>query len=301
MNSPDGANPSPGLRTPGWGTLRVRGAEARSWLHGLLTCDVEGVTVERGAWGLLLNKRGKIVSDLTIIADAEGLWLGSASDVAALHELLDGYLVMEDAEIERASGYNWLTLHGAGALGAALRVSSIAVGAVAWDRNEGVALLVADTRTAACVEQLTREFGARLLDDAQWSALRVRSGLPAFGVDFGPDDNPHEAGLERRTVDWTKGCYLGQEVVCMQDMRGRVKRRLARLRLDEGARPISTGQRVTDPAGAEVGRVTSAAGALEPGEVAAIAQLKAPFFEPGSTVFVEQQRATVLELLPESP
>lgn len=284
----------------------MRGAEARSWLHGLVTCNVEGVSVERGAWGLLLNKRGKIVSDLTIIADSEGLWLGSASDVAGLHELLDGYLVMEDAEIEMASGYSWFTLHGAGALAAALRVASVAAGAVAWDRNEGAALLVADTRTAACVEQLTREFGARLLDDAAWSALRVRSGLPAFGVDFGPEDNPHEAGLERRTVDWTKGCYLGQEVVCMQDMRGKVKRRLARLRVDEGLSPagavaIVTGQRVTDPAGTEVGRVTSAAGALEPGDVAAIAQLKAPFFEPGSTVFVEQQRATVLELLPETP
>jgi folate-binding protein YgfZ len=286
----------------------VRGTEARSWLHGLLTCNVEGVTVERGAWGLLLNKRGKIVCDLTIIADADGLWLGSASDIRILHELLDEYLVMEDAEIELASATTWFTLHGVGALAAARGVPSLAAGELGWNRGEGAALLVADTNADATREQLVRDFGVRLLDDAAWSLLRVRSGLPEFGVDFGPDDNPHEAGLDRRTVDWSKGCYLGQEVVCMQDMRGKVKRRLARLRFDfggeglgVGGRPAAAGQPITDSGGAEVGRVTTAAGEFVAGEVAAIARLKAPFFEPGSTVLLEQQPATVLELLPESP
>ena len=295
----------------------MRGADARTWLHGLLTCNVEGVTVEDGAWGLLLNKRGKIVCDLTIIADSEGLWLGSGSELQTLFELLESYLVMEDAEIEVAHGYSWLTLHGAGALAQARKVSSVAVGAVAWSRGEGAAALVPEAHVSECLSQLTGELGVRLLDDAAWSALRVRSGLPEFGVDFGLDDNPHEAGLERRTVDWSKGCYLGQEVVCMQDMRGKVKRRLARLKFDDSARfdevaqfdagvtsvgggQLSVGQRVLDPAGAEVGQVTSAT-QPEAGGAAAIARLKAPFFEPGSTVLVEDQRATVLELLAETP
>jgi len=267
-----------------------------------LTCNVEGVTPERGAWGLLLSKRGKVVCDLTIIADAGGLWLGSASDIHELHQALDGYLVMEDAEIEPGAG-TWLTLHGAGALALARQVPSVAAGAVAWSHAEGAALLVTEPSAAACLDQLTRDFDARVLDDPEWDAFRVRSGLPVFGVDFGPDDNPHEAGLDRRTVDWTKGCYLGQEVVCMQDMRGKVKRRLARLRFDDGPSAgwrVSAGQSITDPAGSEVGQVTSA-GHAEAGEAAAIARLKAPFFEPGSTVLVEQQRATVLELLPETP
>ncbi|HEY6725493.1 MAG TPA: hypothetical protein VI197_15765, partial [Polyangiaceae bacterium] len=301
-----GAKSGPALRAPAWGTLRVRGSEARSWLHGLLTCNVEGVTAERGAWGLLLSKRGKIVCDLTIIADADGLWLGSASDIGRLHTLLDEYLVMEDAEIELGSGTTWLTLHGAGALAAARHVPSLAAGELGWNRNEGAALLVVDAEAAAVRDQLVDDLGARLLDEAEWTLLRVRSGLPLFGVDFGPDDNPHEAALDRRTVDWSKGCYLGQEVVCMQDMRGKVKRRLVRLKLDAavggaGGRPLVAGQPVTDPAGTEVGRVTSAAGELEAGEVFVIARLKAPFFEPGSRVLLEQQPATVLELLPESP
>lgn len=281
----------------------MRGSEARAWLHGLLTCNVEDVTLERGVWGLLLNKRGKIVCDLTILADAEGLWLGSPADVGTLHELLDQYLVMEDAEIEVASGVTWLTLHGAGAFAAARTVPSLARGELGWTRAEAAAVLVADTDVAACREQLIRDCGAKLLDDAAWSVLRIHSGLPVFGVDFGPDDNPHEAALDRRTVDWNKGCYLGQEVVCMQDMRGKVKRRLVRLKLDVDAetRPLAPGEPVSDPRGTEVGRVTTAAELLQGGEVAAIARLKAPCFEPGTTVLLEEQRATVLKLLPETP
>ncbi|HEU5074724.1 MAG TPA: hypothetical protein VFU02_11130, partial [Polyangiaceae bacterium] len=142
--APSGNSAGPGLRAPGWGTLRVRGSDGRSWLHGLLTCDVAGVTTERGTWGLLLTKRGKIACDLTIIADADSLWLGSASDIQSLHELLDGYLVMEDAEIEVATGITWVTLHGDGAIEAARQVSSVATGAVAWSRGEGAALVVPD-------------------------------------------------------------------------------------------------------------------------------------------------------------
>lgn len=310
MTAPDAttaadAGDQPGLRTPGWGTLRVRGPEARTWLNGLLTCNVEGVTLENGVWGLLLNKRGKIVCDLTIIADAEGLWLGSGSGIQTLFELLDSYLVMEDAEIEVAQGYAWLTLYGPGAVARACSISSVAVGAVAWSRGEGAAVLVPEARASECVRQLTSEFGARMLDAAAWSALRVRLGLPEFGVDFGLDDNPHEAGLDRRTVDWSKGCYLGQEVVCMQDMRGKVKRRLARLEFDARARltggeQLSVGQQVLDPKGSEVGQVTSAT-EPEAGAAIAIARLKAPFFEPGTSVLVGEQRATVLELLAETP
>ena len=157
---------------------------------------------------------------------------------------------------------------------------------------------------AATLNQLTADAGGCVVDEEEWSRLRINAGLPTFDVDFGPDDNPHEAALDRRTVDWTKGCYLGQEVVCMQDMRGKVKRRLARLQFEDAAPSgveLSVGEQVTDTAGTEIGRVTSRASAPESGQVAAIARLKAPFFEPGSSVLVSERRATVLALLPESP
>jgi folate-binding protein YgfZ len=73
------------------------------------------------------------------------------------------------------------------------------------------------------------EVTSQALDLPDAADLLAAHGLGVFGVDFGEHDNPHEASLDRLAVSWTKGCYLGQEVVCMQDMRGKVKRRLIAL------------------------------------------------------------------------
>ena len=68
--------------------------------------------------------------------------------------------------------------------------------------------------------------------EPDWQRLRIERAVPAYGTDYDDRDNPHDASLERRAVSWTKGCYLGQEVVCMQDMRGKLKRRIVTLAFD---------------------------------------------------------------------
>src|SRR6185369_3318187 len=98
--------------------------------------------------------------------------------------------------------------------------------------------------------------GAVLATGDAWQTLRVERRVGAFGVDYGPADNPHEAALERVAVSWTKGCYLGQEVVFMQDARGKLKRRLVQLEID-GARP-AVGAPISDAQGEVVGEVTTA-------------------------------------------
>lgn len=298
--------PNPSVRVAEWGTLRITGPEARSWLNGLLTCDVEQAVGTTGVWGLLLNKRGKIVCDLTLVPDASGLWLGSAFESADLYELLDSYLVMEDAELERISGHVWLTVQGARSLELLKQLPDAvdAIAKVAWTRHDAVALVLPADRRDQCLSWLEKDFGAELMDERAWDRYRVRVGLPRFGVDFTAEDNPHEAGLERRTVDWSKGCYLGQEVVCMQDMRGKVKRRLARLAINAGgavgSSELSAGAPVTDVSGGqEVGRVTTALSPAQPGEPVAIARLKAPFFEAGTQVSIGDISARVLTLMTE--
>jgi folate-binding protein YgfZ len=96
----------------------------------------------------------------------------------------------------------------------------------------------------------------------------------------------YQAALERRAVSWKKGCYLGQEVVFMQDARGKVKRRLVRLRGPAGA-AISRGARVCDASGADVGEVTTGATG------GALARLQAPHFEPGASLVVGETPVVV--------
>jgi hypothetical protein len=60
--------------------------------------------------------------------------------------------------------------------------------------------------------------------------LRIGAGIPAIGVDVGPGDLPNEAGLETAAISYTKGCYLGQEVMARLKSMGQVRRRLLRVR-----------------------------------------------------------------------
>ena len=89
-------------------------------------------------------------------------------------------------------------------------------------------------------------------DSAGWEALRLERNVPRFGVDFDDKMYPQEAALEKAAVSFDKGCYLGQEVVCMLEMRGHVKRKLVSL-IVEGQGLPERGAQVTDAGGAAIG------------------------------------------------
>lgn len=232
-------------------TLVVRGRDRASWLNGLLTCDVSVVRSEVAAWGLLLDRVGKIQAVLGIVAHAETLVLGVLwGDAQEVNQQLDMRLVMEDAELEVVDDWHWTV-----GVGAAPEVPSSA----AWGNLDfaGACSLIAEPTFA---ERSSRH----ALSDAAWALWRMHCALPWGGIDFDGSARPHDAGLDRKAVSWSKGCYLGQEVVCMQDMRGKVKKRLAVFTTQGdsyASRALGSSVRHGD---AEVGRVTS--GVYEPVE-----------------------------------
>lgn len=278
-------------------TLRVRGGDAKSWLNGVLSSDVSKLTSALGVYGLLLSKQGKIQAELDVVEGEGSVLLGvSAGRGELVQQQLDRVLVMEDAELSREPGLRWLRVHGPIAVEVAQAVTErVGSGAIDWLGLGGAALVVREADVEAAVAAALRA-GARDGDAESFRALRIRRGFPQFGVDFTDEDNPHEASLERRAVSWTKGCYLGQEVVCMQDMRGRVKRRLVVLEL-EGNTPAQAASEVESPGEAgPVGRITSSA---VDGEVAvALARVKFPFFEGGKALTVAGRVARILAPTP---
>lgn len=216
----------------------VRGPDRKTWLDGLLTCAVAEVAEARAGYGLLLTKQGKIVTDAFLLDSGSELWVGVAPGKGpSVRELLDRYLVMEDAELDGpASDLTW----------------TIGVAASDAEATLRGALVLGGSRLELSAGPAAASIG---LPDA--AELLAQLGLGVFGVDFGEHDNPHEASLDRLAVSWTKGCYLGQEVVCMQDMRGKVKRRL--VALDGGPALLSPGgsRDVQSADGSVVGQVSS--------------------------------------------
>lgn len=219
-------------------TLVVRGPDRKTWLDGLLTSKVTDVVPGVGGYGLLLTKQGKIVTDAFLVDTGSELFVGVASGQGeAVRQLLDRYLVMEDAELdEPVQKPSWyLASPGAAPLPGTLAAGVLALGEL---RAE----------VGLSSEPLVLPAAAELL---------AEHGLGVFGIDFGERDNPHEASLDRIAVSWTKGCYLGQEVVCMQDMRGKVKRRLVALDGDAALLHEAAGAQVLAADGSVAGQLTS--------------------------------------------
>jgi tRNA-modifying protein YgfZ len=243
-------------------TLIVTGPDRLSWLEGLITCDLKKLAPGVGTWGLVLNRQGKIQSVVWVVASEDALWLALAPGTGAvMAEELGRMLIMEDAELAApAEPHTWFGLHGPEAVAQAAswaeRTGGVSA-AIDFTGLGGAALVVPRAREALVLEGSP---GA-LLDGEGWARLRLERGLPEFGVDFDDADRPHEAALDRRAVSWSKGCYLGQEVVCMQDMRGKVKRSIRVLDIEAPRDAnIAAGARVVAGAsGKDLGLVTSMA------------------------------------------
>jgi tRNA-modifying protein YgfZ len=256
----DAARTSAALRScDGWGTLVVSGTERATWLEGLVTCQVSKLQPGQGTWGLALNRQGKIQSELWIVATIDQLLLALAPDtIDSIEPELGRMLIMEDAELRRpAVARHWFTLHGPQAATRAQQLAEQLGGAAAaidWSGLGGAALSVELERA----QDVRQACAGQVLSEAEWLRLRVERNLPELGRDFDGKDRPHEAALERRAVNWSKGCYLGQEVVCMQDMRGKVKRSTRLLRVEAPEQTaLPAGSEVLDASQQSLGSVTS--------------------------------------------
>lgn len=284
-------------------TLVVTGSDRLSWLNGLLTCDLLKRLPTDAAYGLAVARNGRVLSDATVLVDdAAGRVLVAVprAVVSTLRQHLEHYLVMEDAEMDpHTDSFEAWAVHGARF--ADVLDAGRAAGAIGGtiDPTElGGALLLAptecSTQVRAAIERSVAMAGGVVGDDMGWETLRVERGVPRFAVDFDDKTYPQEASLEKTAVSFDKGCYLGQEVVCMLEMRGHVKRKLVSLVIDVSEAP-ERGAVVTDESGAAVGEITSAVSSPTVGKAVALAVIKRAYAERGKSVVVGGVHAEVVD------
>lgn len=208
------------------GIVRVEGAEARAFLDGLVTCDLDRVAPGRPRFGALLSPQGKILFDFH-------LW--QAAD-AAYH--LDVARALAPDLVRRLAFYRLRAR-----IAIEDRSADLAVLA-GWD-GAGPGNAADDPRLAALGWRAVlprAEAEQAPTDDAAYQAHRIRLGVPESGRDFAPGDAfPHEALMEQvGGVDFDKGCYVGQEVVSRMQHRGTARSRFVQLRHDGPALPPGT-------------------------------------------------------------
>ncbi len=239
-----------------YGCLKATGEDALDLINRLSTNKVEHL--EPGHWAptVLTTDRGRIVDLLCVVHAGDCVYLlTSPGQQQPVIEWLDKYTIMEDLEVEDVSRSTAVVaLAGVGAdavLGQAedepeylpgkiYPAATVTVGgseAIAVSRPLGCLpcrLLILPGNAAHAVTSALAEAGAATADADQWETLRVGSGNPAFGSEMGEPYNPLEAGLIG-AIDFTKGCYIGQEVIARLDSYDRVQKYLAVLRFSGGA------------------------------------------------------------------
>jgi tRNA-modifying protein YgfZ len=279
----------------------VTGGDRVTWLNGLVTCDLAKRADGEARYGLVVARNGRVLTDVSVVVDAEQVFVLLPRTVsAAIKEHLDHYLVMEDAVLADVGPGEIWAIHGPRSheLLAAAQAAG-AVGGMLDRTGLGGAVVVATPSVVAvvrgAVERGAAAAGGLIGDEAGWEALRLERGVARFSVDFDETMYPQEASLEKVAVSFEKGCYLGQEVVCMLQMRGHAKRRLVPLVIADGAAPVR-GAVVTDGAGAVVGEITSAAASPTLGKPVALAMVKRAHAELGQQLLLGgTARAEVVE------
>ena len=277
--------------------ILVTGKDRISWLNGLVTCELAKLSPGEAAYGLLVEKKGRIQTDLFVLPSASGDATLALAVPASLRETLlttlDHYLIMEDAELAVADMV-FVFAHGPRAAELAglapfagtvdlLGTGGIVLGGPAADKD------ALATRLAEAVSRL----GGVVAEDAVWEEVRIAHGLPRFGAEVDATLYPQEASLEKLAVSFSKGCYLGQEVVYMLQERGHVKRKLVSLDLNVAGEVPTAGAPVTTPSGEAVGDVRSAVNGPSSGKPAAIAMVKWAFAKPGTELRVADLAARV--------
>ncbi len=248
------------------GLLELRGADRHSFLQGQVSNDVASLAPGGTRHAALLDTTGHVLADLWVHAFPEALVVETdPACLPTLHQTLDKFLIMEDVALTDVSD-KWAILSVLGG-GTGILVSRLpgdmaaATRPLTYPLAPGFDLWLRPDAEAAALAALA-EAGAVSLGEDAAEALRVEAGFPAWGLELTPAVLLPEAGMPD-AVSYTKGCYVGQEIVARLHARGHTNRALRHVLLAADAPAPPPGTTLNGPEdgpepGREIGRVTSA-------------------------------------------
>ena len=257
------------------GRLHATGADVLDLLNRLSTNKVDELESGHGAPTILTSDSGRIIDLIQVVNMGNHILLmTSPGTQQTTIDWLDKYTIMEDLEVHDHTtnnvmlnllgpgSYSWLEQHAGidltdllpyGTLPAEIAKISVQVIDKPLGRNPGFALLVC-TADAPALWTYMVGMGVTPIGTDAYETLRVERGVPAYGHEMGEPYNPLEAGLIG-SIDFAKGCYIGQEVIARLDTYQKVQKHLVTLRFSEVSAPTPGLGLMSD--GRVVGRVTS--------------------------------------------
>ncbi|MSU64276.1 MAG: aminomethyl transferase family protein [Pedosphaera sp.] len=259
------------------------GGDRQRFLNGQVTNDVAKLKTGDGCYAALVTAKGKMVSDLNIYALENELLLDFEPGLtSAITQRLDKYIIADDVQIvDVAPHYGLLSIQGPRA-GDALQQMALVSALPAKERThvsvkdetlgeiyiirharsgtQGFDLFVPQASLGAVFDKAiaaVRQAGGAICGWRALEAARLEAGIPRYGADMDETNLPPEAGIDPSAVSYTKGCYIGQEVIARIRTYGQVAKALRGLRLADNLSPLPVkGDKLLKDA-KEVGYLTS--------------------------------------------
>ena len=310
------------------GRIEVSGAEAVQFLNGLITNDVKALAPHAWMDAAFPNVQGRLLASVRVVRAGEEAGFLIDTEPATrekVFKLLERFTLAGDFRVKDISAETaQFSLQGAragaiinsvfddGTSPAQGEQQTQSASVVRWRANHPVTILRAthtgeDGYDLVCGQDVAAELwcalttaGAHPVGFDAFEVLRVEAGEARYGVDVSETNVVLEAGQEDAAVSYTKGCYIGQEIIARIHWRGHVAKRLAGLVLAD-ERELDAGAKVRSLEGREIGRITSSVFSPQLGRRIALAILKYDYLQTGTQVSVvagEEDRAAHVESLP---
>jgi aminomethyltransferase len=287
------------------GRFVARGRDRVRFLHNITSNEVKKMAPGTGCYAFLLTAQGRIQADLHLFCFPDRFLIDTEPDLRAkVPGLILKYKVADQIELEDVTDQTAsIAVEGPtaaavlAACGAPAPVADCAhaawgdstVACVSLTGQPGYRLYGPAGRRAEWITQLASA-GAPVATDEDARLVRIENGKPRYGDDIHDTSLPQETG-QLHAVSFTKGCYLGQEIVERIRTQGRVNWKLVRVEI-AASEPLSPGARLTAQ-GAEAGEVTSSVFSPRAGKVVALAIVRSQFADPGTALDAGQTAALV--------
>ena len=286
---------------PGLSRLVVTGGDRRDFLHRMTTNDVGSLAPGQGCVTLLLERTGRLVDRLLLLERGEDcLLIGTGARAAAVVEWIERFVIADDVMIRDVSADTLGTVVAGTDAVAALAAAGLSAPSAAGehaelDPGDGRVTVARDPGAGdprfhvVAAHEPAFLSGIPAGSAADWDRVRVEARLPAYGTEWDERTIPLEAGLTQ-AISFTKGCYVGQEIVARVHNHKRVKRVLVQIEIAGEDEPAPGA--ALSAGGAEVGRITSTARVGE--RVVALARVETAHGAPGARLALDNGTAVTV-------
>jgi folate-binding protein YgfZ len=297
--------------------LEIRGADRAGWLHNLTTNAVKTMSAGDGCYSFVTNIKGRILFDIEVSIRTDSIWISLEDRACApARAHFDKYIVVEDVLIsDRTSEFVRLGL--AGPLAKELLIDLGMAQAESLSEYGMAEYVLGDATVVAMRHDFWGSFGLELLVPADqavmvWKSLsessrshraipvgdqaldikRIEAGCPIYPHEINEEYLPAETRQTDRAVSYSKGCYLGQEVVERMRSRDVVARQLVGLVVEDDALP-GVDAHLKDGSGEVIGRMTSVCRSIALDRVIGLGYVKTALSDAGTRLRVDGSDSAV--------